>query len=180
MKDKYILIGIPGCGKSTLGKRVAENLDIPFIDLDKMARGKMDPEHQFIPMSYTSTSMFLNGLYKSMIEVSKLEGPAIIEAGAEAPLMPECATIMLEIGITIHVTRDIDKIIADIQKKEHRLILKEVNRGTIIDTEVEGVKLYAKELHKYEDMAILLFPNDGTEDEGVEMLTKIIKAISKQ
>lgn len=31
---KIFLIGLPGCGKSTLGKQLAENLKIPFVDLD--------------------------------------------------------------------------------------------------------------------------------------------------
>lgn len=31
---KIFLIGLPGCGKSTLGKQLAEKLNIPFVDLD--------------------------------------------------------------------------------------------------------------------------------------------------
>ncbi|MEL7597101.1 MAG: shikimate kinase, partial [Clostridiaceae bacterium] len=33
--DKNIvLIGMPGCGKSTIGKELADKLDIKFCDLD--------------------------------------------------------------------------------------------------------------------------------------------------
>jgi len=31
---KIYLIGLPGCGKSTLGKQLAVKLNLPFIDLD--------------------------------------------------------------------------------------------------------------------------------------------------
>ena len=31
---KIYLIGMPGCGKSTLGKRLAEKLNLDFIDMD--------------------------------------------------------------------------------------------------------------------------------------------------
>jgi shikimate kinase len=31
---KVYFIGMPGCGKSTIGKKVAKELGIPFIDLD--------------------------------------------------------------------------------------------------------------------------------------------------
>ena len=31
---KIYLIGLPGCGKSTLGKQLSQKLNIPFIDLD--------------------------------------------------------------------------------------------------------------------------------------------------
>jgi shikimate kinase len=31
---KIYLVGLPGCGKSTLGKQLSKRLNIPFIDLD--------------------------------------------------------------------------------------------------------------------------------------------------
>ncbi|GAB5526355.1 MAG: shikimate kinase [Roseivirga sp.] len=33
-KDRIYLVGMPGCGKSTLGKQLAEKLGLKFIDLD--------------------------------------------------------------------------------------------------------------------------------------------------
>lgn len=42
-----ILIGMPGCGKSTLGSRLAEKLNRPFVDLDEeivKAAGKSIPD----------------------------------------------------------------------------------------------------------------------------------------
>ena len=38
---KYLLIGAPHCGKTTLGRRVSELLQIPFFDTDVMAKEKM-------------------------------------------------------------------------------------------------------------------------------------------
>ena len=34
MTKDLILIGMPGCGKSTIGKRLAQRLNLPFLDLD--------------------------------------------------------------------------------------------------------------------------------------------------
>ena len=31
---KIYLIGLPGCGKTTLGRQLAQHLNVPFIDLD--------------------------------------------------------------------------------------------------------------------------------------------------
>ena len=33
-KENIVLIGMPGCGKSTVGKRLAEQLNRPFFDVD--------------------------------------------------------------------------------------------------------------------------------------------------
>jgi shikimate kinase len=32
---KIFLIGLPGCGKSTLGKQLAEKLKVPFVEIEK-------------------------------------------------------------------------------------------------------------------------------------------------
>jgi shikimate kinase len=36
LPDKVILIGMPGSGKTTLGKQIAESLSLPFFDLDSI------------------------------------------------------------------------------------------------------------------------------------------------
>lgn len=35
MNLKILLIGMPGCGKTSLGKRAAKSLDFSFVDLDE-------------------------------------------------------------------------------------------------------------------------------------------------
>lgn len=35
---KYYLIGLPGCGKTTVGKELAKNLKFEFYDIDKMIK----------------------------------------------------------------------------------------------------------------------------------------------
>ncbi|MGL4943940.1 MAG: shikimate kinase, partial [Thermoguttaceae bacterium] len=42
MKNKYILIGIPNSGKSTLGRRAADCLKLPFFDTDVMACERLE------------------------------------------------------------------------------------------------------------------------------------------
>ncbi len=37
-KENIVLIGMPGCGKSTVGKRLAERLGRPFLDTDTVIR----------------------------------------------------------------------------------------------------------------------------------------------
>jgi shikimate kinase len=50
--NHVILIGLPNCGKSTLGKKAAIALNMPFYDTDEMVTDKMDlpnPAYIFLP-----------------------------------------------------------------------------------------------------------------------------------
>lgn len=40
INSKLILVGLPGCGKSTLGKELANQLSFPFFDLDELIEKK--------------------------------------------------------------------------------------------------------------------------------------------
>lgn len=41
MNRHVVLVGLPGCGKSTVGPRVADALDLPFVDLDQAITRRM-------------------------------------------------------------------------------------------------------------------------------------------
>ncbi|HET8650259.1 MAG TPA: shikimate kinase, partial [Gemmatimonadales bacterium] len=36
MRRSLVLIGLPGAGKTVVGRRLAERLDVPFHDLDEL------------------------------------------------------------------------------------------------------------------------------------------------
>ena len=37
---KVVLVGLPGCGKSTFGRQLAQELKFPYLDLDQQIEGK--------------------------------------------------------------------------------------------------------------------------------------------
>ena len=42
MKDNIVLIGIMGCGKSSLGKQLAKRLSMTFVDMDALIEKELD------------------------------------------------------------------------------------------------------------------------------------------
>jgi len=178
--NKSILIGIPGCGKSTLGRRVADVLHLPFFDTDTMTRARLKaykPDDIF-RMAYNGQIMAEQ--HNVMVELAELNGPAIIATGAEVALIPECATIMKTMGTVIHIRRDPEIVLADIRKSGKRdLILQGENNGTEITVQEETVMMFAQECCQYDTLADLTLENNGSEDKGLEQLINLLALMCK-
>jgi shikimate kinase len=175
--NKYILTGIPGCGKSTLGRRAAKILRLPFYDTDTMVRDALNYKN---PLDFFRSAMsgrFLTEQYKAVTKLAKLAYPALIATGAEVALRPECVKLMRMMGTIIHIQRKSELLLAGLPDDDENLfVLYNLKKGTEINMQNETVKLYAKEYHQYEAVADITMENNGSEDEGVEKLLTLIES----
>jgi len=174
--NKYLLVGIPGCGKSRLGRRVADALQLPFYDTNTMTceRFKMKKPADWLHMALSG---LLNAEQpKIMADLAGLDGPAVIATGAETALMPECAAIMKTMGTIIHIRREVELVLADLKNNgKGKFVLQDENgNDTEITMEGEAVRLYAQEYPQYEALANLTLENNGTEDDGLERLLNLL------
>jgi shikimate kinase len=173
--QKYFLIGVPGCGKSTLGQLAADIMKLPFFDTDKMALDKVPFESASDIFRSSFNQRLLNAQRDAVFKLAKLGRDALIATGAEISLMPECAMRMQETGTIIHIKRKPEIIIESLRNSSRRrMVLREETKGTEIDMQEMAVKLYMKEYSQYEAIADLSMDNDGSETEGVQKLIAII------
>jgi len=118
-RTNLILIGIPGCGKTTLGELAAEMLGIRFFDMDKIFMEKinlLDPTDIF---RIALNGQFINEQKKIMFELSKLKCSAIISTGAEVALIPEAVRLKKKMGAVIHIQRNLKTRCATLKKAEN-------------------------------------------------------------
>ena len=169
--EKYILIGIPNCGKSTLGKRAAEALRMPFFDTDLLAVEKMNLVHPAEIFRFAFNGRFLTEQYKVMVDLAARKGTAIIATGAEIALMPECADLMKKMGTIIHIKRKPSILLDDYKNSGKRgIVMRQEKRNgdeeseIEIDMQEENIKIYAKEITRYEALANLTLENNGSAD----------------
>ena len=175
--NKIILIGIPNCGKTTLGRRTADIMRLPFFDTDIMVKDMLNIENPADIMRLCFNRSFLTAQYKAVAELTKLADPAIIATGAEVALMPECTDLLQNMGTIIYIKRDPELVLTDLKNSEKKgLVMRDVTNGTEINMQEEAVKLYAKECHQYEALANLTLENNGSEDEGVNKLVTLISS----
>ncbi len=97
-----ILVGLPGCGKSTLGRRLSGRLQMPYIDLDKVIEEK---EGISVPEIFGGKGEeYFRKLEAECLvqELDKQQG-IILATGGGAPCFHGNMDVILAKGISIYL-----------------------------------------------------------------------------
>ncbi|MDR0637091.1 MAG: hypothetical protein LBF87_08435 [Treponema sp.] len=175
--NHIILIGLPNSGKTTLGKRAAEAMNMPFYDTDKMVTDKIGLANAADIFRPSFIQRFYREQQNVIIDIALLETPAIIATGAEVALIPQSGSLLRKLGVVILIKRDIRLIMEDVSNRAHRLVLKDENSGLEIDMNARAVEEYAKEMKTYEKAAHKIFENNGDEESAVIEFTEFLKGL---
>jgi shikimate kinase len=174
--NKYFLIGIPYSGKSTLGCRIAGQLQMPFFDIDVIAENRMGEVRLSDTLNPRFAMRFRDEQIKATLEFAHHSGSAVIATGAEVALIPECVELMKNIGYIIHIERDVEAILAELRETvDSRLVLTEINSGAILDFGKESVMSFSEDIPHYGAVADFCIDNNRSEDEGAEKLILLIQ-----
>lgn len=98
-----VLIGMPGSGKSTIGKRLAEELDYIFIDGDKLIENKIGDRQEFLEQFGTKAYLELE---EKVFEGINLKNSVISPGGSiifcnnlMKRFQKECVLIYLDVSL---------------------------------------------------------------------------------
>lgn len=167
MKENIILIGMPGSGKSTIGKMLSEKIEYDFIDMDKHIEEKEgikipDIFHLYGEAYFRKKETeFLNS-YKSVKKY-------VISTGGGTPIYNDNLQCLLQMGTIIFLDLDINNILQRIKKQDlQRPLLKN-------EVESRLKKLYEDRIDIYRKAHIIINCNNLVSDQIVET---IINAIS--
>ena len=166
MIDRHIfLIGMAGSGKSSLGKKTAARLRLPYIDTDTritQALGMPVPEIFEVYGEEAFRTAETNTLISLMDE-----SPAIVSTGGGAVLNPLNYEIMRNHGIIVLVDRPLEQIMSDIKLDRRPLLAA---KG--ID---EVPRMYAARIDRYRAAADLTLDNSFGYISGVNCLERLIR-----
>ncbi len=99
---KYFLIGFMGSGKSTVGKKLASHLNIPFIDLDSLIAEREGMSITEI-FKTKGEEYFRSAEKKQLTELCVSKEDFVIATGGGTPCYFNNMTLILNHGISIYL-----------------------------------------------------------------------------
>jgi shikimate kinase len=159
MKTNIVLIGLMGAGKTTIGKKLAALLDMPFTDSDE----NIEKTYGNISDLFSKGEDYFRNLETKMIlSMGTLDG-VIMSTGGGVVLRPENMKTLKEKGIIFYIKRSVDDILKTVET-DTRPLLKN-NPEALYRISEEREYLY----NKYCDYVI-----DGSD---IKKAVKTIKSI---
>ena len=157
-----VLIGMPACGKSTIGYWLSQKTNYLFFDADKYLEEK---ENRIISdiFSNEGEEYFRNLETKYLKELSEKEG-LIISTGGGAVKKKENIDILKKNGIVIFLNREINDISKENHK--HRPLLQDINNIQ---------KLYDERIDLYKKYSDIIIKNNDDMDVIVDRIITALK-----
>jgi shikimate kinase len=137
------LVGMMGVGKSTVGRKLAEQLGVPFIDSDEEIEKAAGLSVREIFDKHGEPE-FRRGERKVIERL--LNGPPIVLAtGGGAYMDPETRALMKQKAVTVWLRADLDVIWKRVNRRDTRPLLKRENpRQVLADLDAQRAPIYAE------------------------------------
>ena len=154
-----VLVGMPSCGKTTIGRGLAAKLGRPFVDTD----AEIVKEHGEIPVIFAEEGVDAFRLYESEIlsEVTKGHGQ-VIATGGGAVERERNVLNLRQNGAVVYIKRDLD-LLSD----EGRPLSK---GGKIRE-------IYERRAPLYEGVADIVVSNDGRIEDAIERIAREVEKL---
>jgi shikimate kinase len=124
------LVGLMGVGKSTIGRRLAQRLDVPFIDADheiEIAAGASIAEI----FEKFGEPHFRDGERRVIARL--FDGtPKVIATGGGAFMNEQTRTLILENSISVWIDANIDILAERVARRDNRPLLKGNNAREVL------------------------------------------------
>ena len=163
------LVGMAGAGKTSLGRRLAQNMNLRFVDTDQRVSEMMGGMTVNEIFAAFGEPFFRNAETGALIELVG-QPPCIVSTGGELCTFSENVTIMKNHGVIIHIDRPLDQIISDI-KMDRRPTLR---GGTHEDVIVQ----YSARIGYYRSAADYRLDNSHGYQYGLYALSELVAHIA--
>jgi len=147
-----VLVGLMGAGKSTVGRRLARRLGLPFVDLFERYG-----EHDFRDGERRLVARLVNGDVR------------VIATGGGAFLDPRTRELLNERAITVWLDAPIDVLAERTTRRDNRPLLRKGNRTDILS------RLSVERRDRYAEAQIHIRSGGGAHGDVVEAIVSALR-----
>src|SRR5215218_7449147 len=163
-----VLVGLMGAGKSTVGRRLAQTLQLPFRDADheiEAAAGMSIPDI----FSVHGEEYFRDG-EKRVIARLLQEGPMVLATGGGAFMSEEIRARIAELGVSIWLRADLDVLMRRVRKRSNRPLLQ--------NPDPEGTMRHLMDVRYpvYAQADVTVMSHEAPHDRVVNEIIKLLSA----
>lgn len=119
MKRPLILIGFKACGKTSVGRALAQYLQIPFIDTDTLVEARYAAETgQALPCSEIYRAIgepAFRAIEKKVVASLATTGLAVIATGGGVVLDPENVRVLRRLGTVVYLFAAYETLLTRLQ-----------------------------------------------------------------
>ncbi len=166
-----VMIGLMGAGKTSVGKRLAVSLDMPFSDADQEIEKAAGKSINDI-FAENGESYFRDGERRVIARLLN-EGPKVLATGGGAFMHPETRARIAESGISIWLRADVDTLMHRVSRRDNRPLLKAANPRAVME------KLVGDRYPVYAQSDIVIESRDVAHELIVEEIVQALKACKK-
>jgi shikimate kinase len=121
-KRSLVLVGMMGCGKTAVGRRLAHALDLPFVDADdeiELAAGKSISEI----FSDHGEAHFRDGERKVIARLLK-SAPQVLATGGGAFMDADTRARIRDSSVSVWLKADLPILLRRVMRRDNRPLLK--------------------------------------------------------
>jgi len=153
------LVGLMGAGKTSVGRRLAQELALPFVDADTEIEAAAGESIEEI-FERHGEAFFRDGERRVIARL--LDGaPHVLATGGGAFMDASTRALLKERAITIWIKADIDILLARVSRRNHRPLLKQGDKRAILQ------KLMAERYPVYAEATFTIDSSDGPAEETI-------------
>ncbi len=159
-EKNIVLIGMPGSGKSTIGKMLSKKLGLRLIDCDEIIEKKSGKS---IPKIFKDGEEAFRNIEEEVLKDTIMEKRCIISTGGGAIKREENIFSMKYNGTIYFIDRDIDKIYNDIRGNTQR---------PLVEKKDQLIKLYNDRKDIYREVCDYLIDNNGNIEDAINRIMR--------
>ena len=130
-----VLVGLMGAGKSTIGRRLAQKLDLAFVDADAEIEQAAGKSVQDIFRDHGEAS-FREGERRVIARLLE-SGPQVLATGGGAFMNEETRNNISSRGIAVWLRADIELLMKRVRRRDNRPLLKTDNPEDVMQTLID-------------------------------------------